>query len=59
MENMAINLIIDDTYPDSQIFIEIETDEGKSMRIGEDTRTSEGYRKIRITTGDIIHHESI
>jgi hypothetical protein len=58
-ENMAINIIIDDTDVQSQIFVEIENDNGESLRIGEELTTEEGYRKIRINTADIINHIKI
>lgn len=58
-ENMAINIIVDDSDVQNQIFIEIENDKGESIRIGEEFTTEEGYRRIRITTSDIIQHGSI
>ena len=60
-ENMAINIILadsDDGGP-SQVFVEIENDAGESIRIGEELTTDEGYRKIRISTSDIINHMKI
>jgi len=56
---MAVNIIIDDRDAQNQIFIEIENDNGESLRIGSDSLTSEGFRKIRISTSDIINHEKI
>jgi len=60
-ENMAINIIIDDADDGTptQVFIEIENDAGESIRIGEELKTDEGYRKIRISTSDIINHQKI
>jgi biotin synthase-related radical SAM superfamily protein len=58
-EKMAVNIIIDDADPQSPIFVEIENDNGESISIGEDARTNEGYRKIRITTHSIISNEKI
>ena len=59
-ENMAINIIIDDNDTvQSQIFVEIENDAGESIRIGAELTTEEGYRKIRISTSDIINHGKI
>ena len=57
--DMAINIIIDDSDPQNPIFVEAENDNGQSIAIGEDSRTDENYRKIRITVGDIIGHEKI
>lgn len=58
-ENMAINIIIDDQDSQSPVLVEIENDEGESIRIGENLRTDEGYRKLRISTSDIINHDKI
>jgi len=58
-EDMAINIIIDDSDPTSPVFVEIESDAGQSIRIGEELTTDEGYRKLRINTADIIRHEKI
>lgn len=58
-ENMGINIIIDDADPQSPVFVEIENDNGVSIRIGEQLTTDEGYRRIRINTGDIINHPKI
>lgn len=60
-EDMAINIIVadDDNVSPSQIFVEIENDAGESIRIGAELTTDEGYRKIRISTSDIINHEKI
>jgi len=58
-ENMAINIIIDNSEANNQIFVEIENDHGESIRIGEELTTDEGYRRIRINTADIINNEKI
>jgi hypothetical protein len=58
-ENMAINIIIDDSDPQNPIFVEIENDKGQSISIGEEIRTSEGYRSVRISTYSIISHSNI
>ena len=58
-ENAGINIIIDDEDPQNPVFVEIENDAGESVRIGEDLRTDEGYRKLRISTSDIINHNKI
>lgn len=54
-KDIAINIIIDDSFEQEHMFVEIENDEGKSIRIGEELRTDEGYRKLRITAGDILN----
>ena len=53
-EEVAINIIIDDSDPQNPVFVEIEKDNGESISIGEDSRTDENYRKLRITVGDVI-----
>jgi recombinational DNA repair protein RecT len=58
-ENMAINIIIDDSDPQNPIFVEVENDSGESINIGEDSTTADGYRKLRINTSAIINHEKI
>lgn len=60
-ENMAINIIIDDADDGTptQVFVEIENDSGESISIGEELQTDDGYRKIRISTSDIINHQKI
>lgn len=60
-EDMSINIIIanaTDGTPDN-VFVEIENDAGESILIGEELTTDEGYRKIRISTSDIINHQKI
>jgi hypothetical protein len=58
-ENMAINIIIDDTDAQNPIFVEVENDRGQSISIGEELRTDEGYRKIRVSTYSIISNDKI
>ncbi len=48
----AINIIIDDDNPHHTLFVEIEDDDGKSIRIGERVKYA-SYTKIRITKEDI------
>ena len=59
IEDCAINIIIDDSDPTNPIFVEIENDSGESMRIGEELRTDEDYRKVRILISDIISNVKI
>ena len=60
-EDMAINIILadDEGVEPLQVFVEIENDAGQSIRIGAELTTEEGYRKIRISTSDIINHMKI
>ena len=58
-EDMAINIIVDDSDPQYPVFVEIENDKGESIGIGVDTTTENGYRKIRISTADIVQHDAI
>ena len=55
--DMAINIIIDDADTQNPIFVEIETDDGQSISVGESLTTTEGLRKIRISVSDIIQHK--
>lgn len=58
MKENAINIFLNDENPQSPIFVEIENDEGDSLRIGKDTIDEKtGLRKIRITTADIINSQ--
>ena len=52
-DEIAINIIIDDSDPQSPIFVEIEDDEGKSIQIGERSINSEGLTTIKISVFDI------
>jgi len=58
-EDMAINIIIDNQDDMGMIFVEIENDGGESLKIGTELITDEGFRKIRISTSDIIKHLQI
>lgn len=54
----AINIIISEyENPPSVDFIDIETDDGKSIKIGEQLEYGD-YTKIRITAEDILKCES-
>ena len=55
--DLAVNIIIDWTDPTSPVFVEIETDDGESIRIGKTLPGVDGLSKLRITVGDIINHE--
>ena len=59
MENMAINIVIDDSDMPHHIFVEIETDNGESINIGTWLDCDDGLKKIRITAADIINHIKI
>ena len=48
----AINIILDESQPQSPLFVEIETDEGTSIRIGERIEY-DGLTRLRITQEDI------
>lgn len=48
----AINIIIDESNPPYPRFVEIETDDGRGISIGERIK-DQGYTKIRITLDDI------
>lgn len=48
----AINIILDDKNPPDVLFVEIETDDGASIKIGEMLDYGD-FRKIRITPEDI------
>jgi hypothetical protein len=58
-EEMAINIIIDDSDKKNIAFLDIENDKGESISIGEELRTDEGYRKLRISTYSIISNNKI
>ena len=55
----AINIIIDESKGNEAIFVEIDTDSGKSIRIGERTEITGNLTSIRIRAEDIMQHESI
>jgi len=48
----AINIILDETEPQSPMFVEIENDSGSSIRIGERI-PYDGLVRLRITLDDI------
>lgn len=50
--NKAINIILSTTNTQSPVFIEIEDDEGNSVRVGEQINHENDIRKIRITPND-------
>jgi len=56
---MGINIVIDHADPTKPIFVEIETDEGESIGIGEFLPYKDGLNKLRITAADIIQHEKL
>ena len=49
----AINIVLDFADPTSPIFVEIENDEGASVKIGEYSTGDDGYMYLRITPKDI------
>lgn len=49
----AINIILDHTDPQNVIFVEIETNEGKSVNIGTRTDISPNLTALTITEEDI------
>jgi len=58
-EEMAINIILDDSDAPRPIFVEVENDKGESINIGEQIRRDDGLASIRITVADIINHIKI
>ena len=58
-DRLAINIIIDNTDSQNPVFVEIETEEGKSIRIGTESTDENGYRKLRISAEDLIAHEAL
>ena len=50
---LAINIIIDESDSQSPIFVEIETDSGESINIGERS-IADGLTKVRISISDIV-----
>jgi len=56
-EEMAINIVIDDSDTPRPVFVEIETDKGESINIGTwiDNRP-DGLKVLRIMAEDIIKH---
>ena len=58
-EDMAINIIIDESDPQNPIFVEIENDQGQSITIGTREFTDCGLTKLRVTILDIVNNEKI
>ncbi len=50
----AINIILDDADPINPVFVEIETDEGRSIRVGTRIVRDDGLTRLRITAPEII-----
>ena len=49
----AINIILNETDRHNPIFVEIETEHGKSIRVGDRSNGDDGLTKIRITMEDL------
>ncbi len=58
-EEMAINIVIDDSDAPRPVFVEIETDKGESINIGTWIGRNDGLKILRITVADIIRHIKI
>ena len=57
MSNESIHIILDTTNPQAAVFVEIENDEGKSIRIGEWVESPDSrFQHIKITAEDIAQH---
>jgi len=56
-KEIAMNIVIDNSDPQSPIFIEIENDEGLSINIGNQSTRKDGLRNIRITSSDLIFNK--
>jgi len=50
----AINIILDESDPQSPVFVEIENDKGQSIRIGTRIPSNDGLTRLRITVPEII-----
>lgn len=50
----SINIILDESDPQSPLFVEIETDDGSSINIGIRETLDDGLTRLRITATDII-----
>lgn len=59
MNKLAINIILDENDCMSPIFVEIETDAGKSICIGERIERPDGLTSLRITAKDLIEHKAL
>lgn len=53
-KDWAINIIIDASDSQNPIFVEIETDDGRSINIGTRIVLDDGLTRIRITVPEII-----
>ncbi len=58
-EEMAINIILDDSDAPRPVFVEIETDRGESINIGTWVDRDDGLKSLRIKVADIINHIKI
>lgn len=56
-DELAINIVLDNTNPSSPVFVEIENDKGMSINIGKQSARDDGFWNIRITSNDIIFHK--
>lgn len=50
----AINIILDESDSQNPIFVEIETDKGRSISIGKRITLDGGLTRLRITVPEII-----
>jgi hypothetical protein len=50
-----VDVVIDADDPAHPAFVEIENQDGASVRIGEDVDQHDGYRRIRIRAADLWH----
>ena len=53
----SINIILDESDPQNPIFVEIETDTGKSINIGTRSTLDDGLTRLRITASEIIEKD--
>ena len=53
-DEIAINIILDWTDAQNPIFVEIEIDSGKSIRIGKHIKRKDGLHSIRIKREDLV-----
>ncbi len=54
LPDLAINIILDESAPQSPVFVEIEDDKGRSIRIGTRMDIAGGLTRLRITVPEII-----
>jgi len=50
----AINIMLDESDPQSPVFVEIEDDKGRSISVGTRMDTDDGLTRLRITVPEII-----